>query len=129
MYMDYGKFEEVMSLASSVFTVWDENMKDFTNVAREVSRKRSEKFISIRINPAHSKLQERITYLRAFRRSHEQLRVMTSSTRNFSGLGNDAPFELDMEDEVRLSYESVKNVDVFDVSNGTWSCFLVFRLS
>jgi dynein heavy chain 1 len=117
MYMDYGKFEEVMSVASSVFTVWDENMKDFTNVAREVSRKRSEKFISIRINPAHSKLQERITYLRAFRRSHEQLRVMTSSTRNFSGLGNDAPFELDMEDEVRLSYESVKNVDVFDVSN------------
>jgi dynein heavy chain 1 len=117
MYMDYGKFEEVMSVASSVFTVWDENMKDFTNVAREVSRKRSERFISIRINPAHSKLQERITYLRAFRRSHEQLRVMTSSTRNFSGLGNDAPFELDMEDEVRLSYESVKNVDVFDVSN------------
>ena len=117
MYMDYGKFEEVMSVASSVFTVWDENMKDFTNVAREVSRKRSEKFISIRINPAHSKLQERITYLRAFRRSHEQLRVMTSSTRNFSGLGNDAPFELDMEDEVRLSYESVKNVDIFDVSD------------
>lgn len=35
MYMDYGKFESVMSLASSVFTVWDENMKDFTNVARE----------------------------------------------------------------------------------------------
>ena len=116
MYMDYGKFEEVMSVASSVFTVWDENMKDFTNVAREVSRKRSEKFISIRINPAHSKLQERIAYLRAFRRSHEQLRVMTSSTRNFSGLGTEAPFELDMEDEVRLSYESVKNVDVFDVS-------------
>jgi dynein heavy chain 1 len=43
---------------------------------------------------------------------------MTSSTRNFSGLGNDAPFEIDMEEEVRLSYESVKNVDVFDVSNG-----------
>jgi dynein heavy chain 1 len=135
MYMDYGKFESVMSLASGVFTVWDENMKDFTNVAREgtplchqrdrfqadvtVSRKRAEKFISIRINPAHVRLQERITYLRAFRRSHEQLTVMTSSTRNFSGLGNEAPFEIDMQEEVRLSYESVKNVDVFDVSHGT----------
>ena len=43
---------------------------------------------------------------------------MTSSTRNFTGLGNDAPFELDMEEEVRLSYESVKNVDVLDVSPG-----------
>jgi dynein heavy chain 1 len=35
MYMDYGKFEEVMAVATSVFTIWDENMKDFTNVARE----------------------------------------------------------------------------------------------
>ncbi|WVQ81477.1 hypothetical protein IAT38_003601 [Cryptococcus sp. DSM 104549] len=116
MYMDYAKFEEVMATAAEVFGTWDENMKDFTNVAREVSRKRAEKFISIKINPVHAKLQERIAYLRAFRRSHEQLRVMTSSTRSFSGLGNDAPFEIDMEEEVRLSYESVKNVDVLDVS-------------
>ncbi|WVQ73635.1 hypothetical protein IAR50_003215 [Cryptococcus sp. DSM 104548] len=116
MYMDYAKFEEVVALGAEVFGTWEENMKDFTNVAREVSRKRAEKFISIKINPVHAKLQERITYLRAFRRSHEQLRVMTSSTRSFSGLGSDAPFELDMEQEVRLSYESVKNVDVLDVS-------------
>ncbi|OWZ39026.1 dynein heavy chain 1, cytosolic [Cryptococcus neoformans Tu259-1] len=116
MYMDYTKFEEVMATAAEVFGTWDENMKDFTNVAREVSRKRAEKFISIKINPIHAKLQERITYLRAFRRSHEQLRVMTSSTRSFSGLGNDVPFDIDMEEEVRLSYENVKNVDVLDVS-------------
>jgi dynein heavy chain 1 len=135
MYMDHTKFDEVMALAADLFATWDENMKDFTNVAREsefgyltpavsagltrtVSRKRSERFISIKINPAHAKLQERITYLRAFRRSHEQLRVMTSSTRTFSGLGGDAPFQIDMDEEVRLSYESVKNVDVLDVSPG-----------
>ncbi|WVQ93134.1 hypothetical protein IAU59_000198 [Kwoniella sp. CBS 9459] len=117
MYMDYAKFEEVMALAAEVFATWDENMKDFTNVAREVSRKRAEKFISIKINPAHAKSQERITYLRGFRRSHEQLRVMTSSTRTFSGLGSDLPFDINMEEEVRLSYESVKNVDVLDVSS------------
>ncbi|KAL7421138.1 dynein heavy chain [Cryptotrichosporon argae] len=116
MYMEYGKFENVMGAVAEVFGTWDENMKDFTNVAREVSRKRAEKFISIKINPAHAKLQERIAYVRAFRRSHEQLRVMTSSTRSFSGLGNDVPFDIDMEAEVRLSYESVKNVDVLDVS-------------
>lgn len=46
MYMDYTKFEEVMATAAEVFATWDENMKDFTNVAREVSRKRAEKFIS-----------------------------------------------------------------------------------
>jgi dynein heavy chain 1 len=44
---------------------------------------------------------------------------MTGSTRSFGGLGNDAPFDIDMEEEVRLSYESVKNVDVLDVTSGT----------
>lgn len=43
---------------------------------------------------------------------------MTSSTGGFSGLGSEAPFEIDMDEEVRLSYESVKNVDVLDVSPG-----------
>lgn len=83
-----------------------------------MSRKRQEKFISIKINPAHAQLQERVAYLRAFRRSHEQLRVMTNTTRGFSGLGGDGPLEIDMDEEVRLSYESVKNVDVLDVTPG-----------
>ncbi|WVR09001.1 hypothetical protein IAU60_006061 [Kwoniella sp. DSM 27419] len=117
MYMDYGKFEEVMSSAADVFATWDESMKDFTNVAREVSRKRAEKFISIKIMPAQAKLQERINYLRGFRRSHEQLKVMTTSTRTFNGLGNDLPFDIDMDEEVRLSYDSVKNVNVLDVTS------------
>ena len=43
---------------------------------------------------------------------------MTSSMRTFSGLGADAPFELNMEEEVRLSYESVSNIDILDVSPG-----------
>jgi dynein heavy chain 1 len=33
-------------------------------------------------------------------------------------LGLEAPFDIDMTEEVRLSYESVKNVDVLDVSSG-----------
>lgn len=79
-----------------------------------MSRKRTEKFISIKINPAHAKLQERVAYLRNFRRSHEQLRTITG--RSLGGL--EAPFDIDMTEEVRLSYESVKNVDVLDVSSG-----------
>lgn len=35
MYMDYAKFEQVMTMAAEVFGTWDESMKDFTNVARE----------------------------------------------------------------------------------------------
>lgn len=46
---------------------------------------------------------------------------MTSSTRSFSGLGGDMPMEVDMDEEVRLSYESVKNVDVLDVTPGKYA--------
>lgn len=47
---------------------------------------------------------------------------MTRSIKSIAGLGlgADAPFDIDMEEEVRLSYESVKNVDVLDVSPGEW---------
>ena len=43
---------------------------------------------------------------------------MTSSTRTFKSLGADGPLDIDVDEEVRLSYESVKNVDVLDVSPG-----------
>lgn len=33
--MDYAKFETVMAQVTEVFATWDENIKDFTNVARE----------------------------------------------------------------------------------------------
>jgi dynein heavy chain 1 len=35
MYMDYNKFDQVTNQVAEVFSAWDENMKDFTNVARE----------------------------------------------------------------------------------------------
>jgi hypothetical protein len=40
-------------------------MKEFTNFAREVARKRNG-FIPIKIVPAHAKLQERMRYLRVW---------------------------------------------------------------
>jgi dynein heavy chain 1 len=83
-----------------------------------VIRRRAEGFFSIKINPAHVKLQDRLDYLRVFRQSHEQLLTMTSAAEGFSGLGSEAPFEIILEEEVRLSYESVKNVDILDVSPG-----------
>ncbi|CAG8595006.1 13150_t:CDS:1, partial [Ambispora gerdemannii] len=81
--------------AEEVFRTWEEVIKEFTNVAREVTRKRSEKFIPIIIHAAHSKLQERVTFVRGFRKQHEQLNSM---------------------EKVKLAYESVKDIDVLDVS-------------
>lgn len=118
MYIPYEPFSSLLSLTSDIFATWDEHLKEFTNVAREVTKKRSERFIPIKIAAAHSKLQERTAYLRGFRKQHEQLRVMTGPTRNLKVLGGEGVMDVDMEEEVRLAYESVKNVDVLDVTPG-----------
>lgn len=99
-------------------------MKEFTNVAREVTRRRSEKFIPIKIQSAHSKLQERSRYLRDWRKQHEQLAVMTGPTKGLRSVGKEVG-GMDMEEEVKEAYEIVKSIDVLDVSTGSWVYFLV----
>jgi dynein heavy chain 1, cytosolic len=120
--MSFDEFDKATSGCQEVFTTWDDVLKDFTNVAREVTRKRSEKIVPIKIISAHAPLQERIRFVRAFRTQHEQLhetigRVMRSS--------HEGEFVSDAsaEEEVKMAYESIKYVDILDVSPGNiYSC-------
>lgn len=143
MYMEYDDFEKTTAGAEAVFQTWDDLIKEFTNVARDVTRKRSEKFMPIKINAAHAKLQERVTFVRAFRKQHEQLhqtivRVMTSPRAKKSTVVVDGQVNSVMEEEesisisdinaveeVKLAYESVKNIDVLDVTPGKSLYFLI----
>ncbi len=47
-YQPYEQFERLLGQTMSIFRVWDDEMKDFTNVARDVTRKRGERFIPIK---------------------------------------------------------------------------------
>ncbi|KAF9287595.1 hypothetical protein BGZ68_001583 [Mortierella alpina] len=130
MYMDYDDFEKATAGAVEVFKTWDTLIKDFTDVAREVTRKRLEKFLPIKINPAHAKLQERIDFVRDFRKQHEQLhqtilKVMTKpsglsasrATLEIEETESVSLSDVNAVEEVKLAYESVKNVEVLDVSH------------
>jgi hypothetical protein len=119
-YTQYDTFERLLAQTATIFRTWDEWLKEFTNVAREVTRRRNEKFILIKITPAHTRLQERVRYLREWRKQHEQLAVMTGPTKGL-GLGGEGIGGMDMEEEVREAYEIVKRVDVLDVSQGKCS--------
>ncbi|KAJ7572466.1 dynein heavy chain, N-terminal region 1-domain-containing protein [Mycena floridula] len=112
-YTPYETFDRLLVQASTIFRSWDDLIKEFTNVAREVQRKRSERFIPIKIVPAHGKLQERVRYLREWRKQHEQLAVMTGPSK---GLNLGSGTGVGMEEEVKEAYEVVKRVDVLDVS-------------
>ncbi|GJE97982.1 Dynein heavy chain N-terminala domain-containing protein [Phanerochaete sordida] len=115
LYTPYETFERLLSQAMNIFRTWDDHIKEFTNVAREVTRKRSEKFIPIKVVPAHAKLQDRIRYLRDWRKQHEQLAVMTAPTKGLAGVGTEIG-GVDMEEEVKEAYEVMKRIDVLDVS-------------
>ncbi|KAJ3099515.1 hypothetical protein HDU96_010687, partial [Phlyctochytrium bullatum] len=120
MHLDYEDFERATSGCEDVFRTWEEQIKEFTNVAREVTRKRSEKILPIKINNAHSKLQERINFIRAFRRQHEQLHntiVKVMKPDKSSGMEKGVNLsDVNALDDVNLAYESIKSIDVLDVS-------------
>ncbi|EGX53504.1 hypothetical protein AOL_s00006g370 [Orbilia oligospora ATCC 24927] len=127
MHMEYKDFDALMNVADSIFNTWDENVKEFTNTAREVTRKRAEKFIPIKVTKRHSKTQERLTYVRAFRHGHEQLQ---RTIQNVLGPGNDSDArgepgghaaieeigDVDAVEEVASAYAVLKDVDVLDVT-------------
>jgi dynein heavy chain 1 len=124
LYTPYDTFERLMNQTANIFKTWDDHIKEFTSMARELTRKRVEKFIPIKIAPAHAKLQNRTQYLREWRKQHEQLAVMTGPTRGLgvgaiagAGVAMDIG-GVDMEEEVKEAYEIMKRIDVLEVSVG-----------
>ncbi|KAF8253571.1 hypothetical protein K440DRAFT_576363 [Wilcoxina mikolae CBS 423.85] len=124
MHLEYRDFESLMNVADGIFRTWDDNIKEFTNVAREVTRKRSEKFIPIKVAARHLKTQERLAYIRAFRHGHEQLQRTIANvlgpqngitSRDAAAVADDIG-DVDAVDEVAQAYAVLKDVDVLDVT-------------
>ncbi|KAJ1937285.1 dynein heavy chain, partial [Linderina pennispora] len=125
MHMDYAGFERLFIDTQGAFEAWESQVKEFANLARDVTRKRSEKFIPIKIRAAHAALQERVQFVYQFRQSHEQLqqtimRVMGSQASILEApagdSGSSSVGDIAAIDEIRSAYDSVKMVDVLDVT-------------
>lgn len=128
---EYKKFKATMLTANGIFECWDTQLKEFTNVARETTRRRQEKFIPIKITPKHSELQARLKYVDTFRDNHEQLQrtirlVLGTGRKSADNVNSDAvsngnaPLvddgDMDAIGEVEQAWEALKNVDLLDVS-------------
>ncbi|KAK4240895.1 dynein heavy chain, N-terminal region 1-domain-containing protein [Achaetomium macrosporum] len=128
--LEYQDFRRVMKEADDIFRTWDENIKEFTNVAREVTRRRNERFIPIKITPRHGELQARLKYVSNFRDNHEQLqrtiinvlgpKATVSGLADGSGTNGIVVVEeigdVDAVEEVRQAWEGLKDVDLLDVT-------------
>lgn len=130
MHLEFKDFEAVMSTADNIWDTWDEHVKVFTSVARELMRKRAEKFIPIKVNGRHAKTQDRMTYVETFRTNHEQLQRTIVTVLGAKGSNNIVTDEVagnqvvlieeigdvDAVQEVAQAYAALKDVDVLDVS-------------
>jgi dynein heavy chain 1 len=129
MHLDYKDFKSLIATADLIWKAWDENIKEFTNVAREVTRRRNEKFIPIKISPKHAELQQRLKYVNTFRDNHEQLQktiVNVLGPKSQSNGTSDAVTngvvlieemgDVDAVEEVQQAYLALKNVDLLDIS-------------
>ncbi|CAO1601385.1 dynein heavy chain [Xanthoria calcicola] len=130
MHLDYRDFNTLMENADRIWATWDESIREFTNVAREFTRRRNEKFIPIKVHPRHIKLQERLNYVKSFRVNHEQLQrtIITVLGGKRLGAANDLDRDedrtvfveeigdVDAVEEVSQAYSALKDVDVLDIS-------------
>ncbi|CAG8537602.1 36677_t:CDS:10 [Gigaspora margarita] len=102
MYMEYNDFEKDMLGAEDVFKIWNEMIKEFTNITRDIMRKRADKFIPIRIIPAHDKLQEHTTKVVIEDDAIQQENITIN--------------KFDFMEEINLAYQSIKDIKVLDIS-------------
>ena len=130
MHLEYKDFESIINIADSMWSTWEEHAKDFTNVARELMRKRMEKFLPIKVVGRHVATQDRLTYVKTFRSNHEQLQrtiVTVLGDQNSKSAATDERVEdqvvlleeigdVDAVQEVAQAYAALRDVDVLDVS-------------
>lgn len=127
MNLPFEDFQKLMTSINELWAFWEENVKEFTNVAREVTRRRNDRFIPIRVEKRHDKTQDRLAYVSTFRTNHDQLQRtignvlgpdddsgeadVTTAVADSQEMG-----DIDAVDEIQQAYTAVKDVDVLDVS-------------
>ena len=126
MRMSYRDFERTIMKTSTIWQAWDDSVKEFTNVAREITRRRNERFIPIKFTTSHQRTQDRLKYIATFRTNHEQLHltirnVLSPQAGQVQSDDVKAGFFEEMGDvdaiqEVSEAYGALRDVDVLDVS-------------
>ncbi|ODV98401.1 hypothetical protein PACTADRAFT_20118, partial [Pachysolen tannophilus NRRL Y-2460] len=101
--LPYNEFNDIMNKINLCFNTYDEQLKEFISLARELSRKRSEKLILVRINSKTDTLKEKIYQINSFRKSHEELKTTIHLLNNE-----------ELNDLLSYAYESIKVIDIYD---------------
>ena len=129
--LNYEAFQEITKAANSIWSTWDEAVREFTTVARDLIRKRNTEFVPIKILPRHTQTRDRLEYVHTFRRNHEQLQKTIINVLGRQS-GTDAGSrptssdgaaileeigDIDAVQEVAEAYNAIRDVDVLDTTD------------
>jgi dynein heavy chain 1 len=131
MHLEYEDFRALMRSAESVWETWEEQLKDFTQVAREVSKRRSKEFVPIKVVPRHTNTQEQLRFVTKFRTDHEQLQrtivnVLGSKSDSVGRPSSRGKQEVvilpdigdvDAVQEVSNAFNAIRDIDALDISS------------
>ncbi|KAK4618664.1 Dynein heavy chain, cytoplasmic [Fulvia fulva] len=128
MHKSFEDFRATMIEVQQLWVIWDDDIKEFTNAARESTRRRADKFIAIKIKKRHDRTQDRISYIWKFREDHEQLQNTIATVLGPEDDAEDltngeaGPViveemgDVDAAEEIAQAYTVVRDVDVLDIS-------------
>ncbi|CAK0878753.1 unnamed protein product [Prorocentrum cordatum] len=103
-------FEANMVATTELFRVWDDEVRQFKDLVRELLRKRgTNERPPLKINLEHNHLQERIVDLQKFRRQHMKLQEVIEKVLSEGK-------ESGAKAEVQSAYRLLEDVDVLDVT-------------
>lgn len=129
MTMSFRDFTQTMRTIDRVWDTWFTMRREFTNVARDISKRKNNEFVIIKFKERHEETKSRLEYINTFRKNHEQLQktihnVLGPQTNSYlvsSGYTRNPQYAEDPDDaealrEVTEAYDALKDVDVLDLS-------------
>ncbi|AMD19130.1 HBR229Cp [Eremothecium sinecaudum] len=107
---DYASFQVDYDNCIKIICQWESFLKEFTSLIRELMRKRSEKFIFMKIDTETDNLKDVLDTVAAFRKKHETL------VHVLKGIDYDT-----LSEDIKNIYEPVLNQDPLHNNAAKWA--------
>jgi len=82
--LPYATFTNYVEELEKIFRLWREEVSEFVNTVRSITRKRAEKYVPIALTFAHEHLEKTLKRFKVFRDTHQDFEKTTTKVGGFS---------------------------------------------